>query len=1425
MAYGRLEWEIDGNWSKFRKAVADADEFAEKTLGKQRKVDIGADSAVKQARKAMADTERAQSDSLARRKRQVEDHAKAIGRDYSNSEDRYRREVDDSTKFFERQYKRRAEIRNKAIADQQIAEAALARRQLADNLRSSGTIASVIGGEKNINVDNYNQAQKATADAAKTSKKANDAVIADLKRYDVAAKQSAANTLSFYKSMQSSQALIGRGGEAAAKSVIRLRNEQVKMARESSWSWRTMANGIRGNNEQMSALLNTIKRFVIGYVVVKQLIQGFAFLQDALIGFNAFQETSLAGMTTLFKGNQKEARALYDDLKKFAVLSPFSMEQIFPKGLTLKAVGMSRQMVKDAMFAIGEQTAALGGDDQTFGIIAKALQDTFVKTRVSLEELNRQFAEAGVDATGLLANAYKVTKEQLLELISKGMIPGKEAAKALINQMLRAPELFGAMDRQARTFSGALRVISDQIKMLIASDSEKWFNKLRDAVVKFSRVIQNPEFIKRFSDFIEKVFTRAYDTISGFVYFVRDNWAVITVAIDAFIIRFIAMKALLTFNTFAQAIAGFMALSKAAKIATISIGLAAISAVAFVVAFQQFEEVRDITQSVGEFVIKTMGVIGEAFAWMVDRIGHAFDFLANVYKKIPQPSIADMAFNPALAAIGAMKKAMSEISNLGQYEDNQGFFKKYWADRLDDFRVGVAAAKRVAKDFGSGDILAMLGMPSADELLKLMNQEYDKVARKMPDLYTPALGKGKSKDGKSKVIGDLNDMAKGFSDYARAVEDSAKRQMDALRSIRDIMENFFMSAQKGLIELGITWNPLGDRIDKLRKAADLMGQIKQIEERANKDAGEARKLSDATRTNVELMQGRDGVLPNKGRGMLAPMSIPSIRAQNDLIEKYRKWGADKSKTTLNFEKDINDADIWGKTDKVIALSAEWGRAVENIAGYEKIFDAQTLAQSSNFVNIVLPKAKMSIKQLRDFAEEYQYLTNIKTATNASTERIRQYDLEVNAITAVTIAEKAHAEMLKRDDYKNLPPEMRIAEEATAIRNMTLQWNFESANKTLEEFNAAMADTELTADKVREIISKINLEIQQGMRAPGTGLTAEQISRLNNNAHTGDFNKKLQDMLGQAADFSDGVAKQAQTLHDSLVNSGVHDYYTDTNNQIEVMQQELDNLTKAATANGVAMDNYADVIARLKKLLDAAGKSVQQYSDDDTIGRWKKAYKDRMVLLTGPQYGFGAQEAQMRQELSNANWNSKQIDAVIPLSRVEYETKMMVDLTKQAMEDIHGIYQDAFERIYTDGPGSFFKNVIDGFTAMLNKISSQILANFIMKQTMGILSSFLGFTLPYAADAYMGSDALMNSGSNRILGEVPMNDPSPVINNGFMDGIRARNSSSSNSTVVNIGQVVTPDAKSFASKDLDRAISERTTAKNSAQFVAHGAASR
>ena len=180
---------------------------------------------------------------------------------------------------------------------------------------------------------------------------------------------------------------------------------------------------------------------------------------------------------------------------KTGATTPFEYGDLTALSKTLATYGYSADEMKDMLIKIGDTGSNLGLDASGMSMVATGLGRMKSSNKTTLEYLNL-LLERGIPVIDYLSDGLQKSKGQIYDMISKGLIPGAEAAKIIADKMGEANS--GAMETMSHTFSGLSSTIEDfwtnaeaaegkaynSVRKEALEDTVDWSNKVSENMEK-----------------------------------------------------------------------------------------------------------------------------------------------------------------------------------------------------------------------------------------------------------------------------------------------------------------------------------------------------------------------------------------------------------------------------------------------------------------------------------------------------------------------------------------------------------------------------------------------------------------------------------------------------------------------------------------------------------------------------------------------------------------------------------------------------------------------------------------------------------------------------------------------------------------------------------------------------------------------------
>lgn len=194
------------------------------------------------------------------------------------------------------------------------------------------------------------------------------------------------------------------------------------------------------------------------------------------ISYNAEIETYLTRLTTL-TGSAEKANAVLDQIKQDALKTPFDVKSLTQAEALLLSTGITAEQARDDIINLGNAISASGGGNAELQRMAVNLQQIKNVGKASALDI-KQFAYAGIDVYGLLADSLGITKGEVADLdITYEML-----SNALSQASKEGGKYYGAMEAQSKTMNGAMSNLQESFQVFAGNLSEGVFNAVKGLI-------------------------------------------------------------------------------------------------------------------------------------------------------------------------------------------------------------------------------------------------------------------------------------------------------------------------------------------------------------------------------------------------------------------------------------------------------------------------------------------------------------------------------------------------------------------------------------------------------------------------------------------------------------------------------------------------------------------------------------------------------------------------------------------------------------------------------------------------------------------------------------------------------------------------------------------------------------------------------
>ena len=235
---------------------------------------------------------------------------------------------------------------------------------------------------------------------------------------------------------------------------------------------------VKKQEENLKQLKKTGETTIVGLTAAVDGLVGALMGQG--IAYNGQIETYLTRLKTL-TGSSEKANEILNQIKQDALTTPFEVSGLVQGESLLISTGLSAEQARKDILNLGNAISASGGGNEELSRMAVNLQQIKNVGKASALDI-KQFAYAGIDIYGLLADSMGVTREEASDLdVTYEML-----SEALAKASGEGGKYAGAMEAQSKTYNGAMSNLQESFQVLTGELSEGLFNAIKDLIPKLT---------------------------------------------------------------------------------------------------------------------------------------------------------------------------------------------------------------------------------------------------------------------------------------------------------------------------------------------------------------------------------------------------------------------------------------------------------------------------------------------------------------------------------------------------------------------------------------------------------------------------------------------------------------------------------------------------------------------------------------------------------------------------------------------------------------------------------------------------------------------------------------------------------------------------------------------------------------------------
>lgn len=206
--------------------------------------------------------------------------------------------------------------------------------------------------------------------------------------------------------------------------------------------------------------------------MASQAISGIEQVGRAGVEFNAKMETYETAFTTLL-GSGEEAQRVMAQIREDAAKTPFDVDSLTSANQALVAAGVDADAARKDVLNLANAIAATGGGSAELSRMAANMQGIRNTGKATAMDI-RQFANAGINIYGLLADAMGVTTAEAAEM----EVSYEDLTRAFALAAESGGVYENALEKQSQTFNGRISTLKDNATQLAGALTEDLFTML-----------------------------------------------------------------------------------------------------------------------------------------------------------------------------------------------------------------------------------------------------------------------------------------------------------------------------------------------------------------------------------------------------------------------------------------------------------------------------------------------------------------------------------------------------------------------------------------------------------------------------------------------------------------------------------------------------------------------------------------------------------------------------------------------------------------------------------------------------------------------------------------------------------------------------------------------------------------------------------
>jgi len=654
------------------------------------------------------------------------------------------------------------------------------------------------------------------------------------------------------------------------------------------------------------------------------------------IAYNAEIEKSTKSMEA-FLGNSEEAEKVVEDIKKQSQASPFDLTNLIKANQMLITADVNAEKSTQTISALADAIALTGGGNDELTRMASNLQQIQNAGKATSMDI-RQFAYAGIDIYGILAETTGKTTEEL----KKMDISFEDLSNALIKASKEGGKYYKGQEKSANTLSGQVNTLKKDFKELLGEITESLLPVIKKVINRVS------EIIKKFKSLDEGTKER-----------IAKIGLVITALSPALIVVGKLISSLGTVITTLSKVTGaipklVMAISTINPVITLTVAaFAAAVAATGIYINQQINHIRElqqVTQKEAEKIKDNVSGVTETLKKQNDSWNELKSSLDEQYA----------ANTSEIETLGALKNELSQIvDENGRVKDGYEKRANYILNQLSNaFGIEFELNDQVIEDYQeiSREIDNLITKRKAEIALDVYKEEYAEALKKKKE----AVG------NLDEAYTKLNEALIDFNALSSSTNIDKKSIDEAKDSIQGLLDEISTSVET-IGEYGYTIENYEGLLNATttgtaEEVSEALEKMNISYKEAERNQGDSLQEQVVNQENyVKKLERLHEILKNSNKEMAASIVQEQIDAENEALAHLRE-ALDETGQTIENDTTVVKA-VQGQTNDVNAAlttgvnGREWG---------EDILDEMSSGlQSSSKISQLLNAATNVASKIKD----------------------------------------------------------------------------------------------------------------------------------------------------------------------------------------------------------------------------------------------------------------------------------------------------------------------------------------------------------------------------------------------------------------------------------------------------------------------------